>query len=105
MVHELKIRSEYFAAVCKRKKTFEVRKNDRPYHVGDLVGLNEVDFRNGTRYTGRAIVARITYILNGYPELLKDGTVILGIEVVGPGTDLIGESRYLGCEKWEEVRA
>ena len=104
MVHELKIRSEYFEAVCKGKKTFEVRKNDRPFHVGDLLGLNEIDFRNGTRYTGRAIVVRVTYILNDYPDLLREGAVILGIKVVEL-TDAHGNRATVGCEKWEEVKA
>ncbi|HHH7538959.1 TPA: DUF3850 domain-containing protein, partial [Listeria monocytogenes] len=41
MVHNLKINSEYFLPVKEDLKSFEIRKNDRDFHVGDLVILNE----------------------------------------------------------------
>ena len=31
MIHELKIYPEYFKAVISGEKTFEIRKNDRPF--------------------------------------------------------------------------
>lgn len=43
MIHELKTLPEYFADVILGKKTFEVRKYDRPFHIGDLLALNEFD--------------------------------------------------------------
>ena len=52
MTHELKILPEYFGAVSLREKTFEIRKNDRDYHVGDTLVLKEWD---GEKYTGRQI--------------------------------------------------
>lgn len=36
MIHQLKIQSEYFLDVASGKKTFEVRKDYRDFHVGDL---------------------------------------------------------------------
>lgn len=36
-LHELKIRREYAKAKLKGIKSFEIRKNDRDYQVGDLV--------------------------------------------------------------------
>ena len=36
MIHELKILPEYFNAVISGEKTFEICKNDRPFHKGDL---------------------------------------------------------------------
>ncbi len=43
MIHELKILPKYFNAVISGEKTFEIRKNDRPFHKGDLLALNEFD--------------------------------------------------------------
>lgn len=75
MVHELKILPEYFMPVILGEKAFEVRKDDRPFSVGDMLLLRE--YRNG-EYTGNAIKAEITYILRG--EYCKKGYCILGIE-------------------------
>ena len=36
MIHELKTLPEYFEAVIKGKKLFEVRKFDRPFQKGDM---------------------------------------------------------------------
>lgn len=75
MIHELKTLSEYFKAVSEETKTFEVRKNDRPFMIGDFLALNE--FENG-KPTGRCMMVRITYILDK-PEFCKDGFCTLGI--------------------------
>lgn len=34
MIHALKILPEFFKAMAAGTKSFEVRKNDRPYHTG-----------------------------------------------------------------------
>lgn len=75
-MHELKIKPQYFEAVDRGEKRFELRKNDRNYHVGEFINLCEYD--NG-RYTGRNIVYRISYILKDCPEYgLMDGYCIIG---------------------------
>ncbi len=81
MVHELKIWPRYFDAVDSGVKTFEVRKNDRNFKVGDILCLQEYLFMFG-RYTGRCIRVSVTYILDD-SEYLKDGYVILGITLKG----------------------
>lgn len=75
MVHELKIYPNYFRDVETGRKTFEVRKNDRPYREGDYVALNE--YENG-KYTGRFILAQIVYMLAD-EHYVKKGYCILGI--------------------------
>lgn len=80
MVHSLKIREEYFCAVNNGNKTFEVRKYDRDFRVGDCLALNEID--NNGEYTGRHLVVRITYILAD-KEYCKPGYVIMGL-ALGP---------------------
>ena len=41
MIHELKTLPEYFEAVRKGDKTFELREDDRNFKVGDYLALNE----------------------------------------------------------------
>lgn len=42
-LHELKILHEYLIDVTLGTKTFELRKNDRDYQVGDLIHFIDVD--------------------------------------------------------------
>ena len=78
--HKIKIDTKYFGDVAKRRKTFEVRKNDRAYKAGDLLVINEYD-REIEEYTGRYIDASITYILDDQ-EYLRYGYVILALEIL-----------------------
>lgn len=59
MVHELKIWPEYFEAVCNGTKTFELRRNDRGFQVGDTLILKEWK----DEYTGRQVTCEVSYIL------------------------------------------
>lgn len=79
MIHELKIFPEYFNSVVSGEKTFEIRRNDRNFLVGDYIALNE--FTKETGYTGRSALYKITYVSgHGHPPVaLPDGYVILGI--------------------------
>lgn len=76
MIHALKTIPDYFEASAAGIKGFEVRKNDRPYSLGDYVALNEV---SGGEYTGRCTLHKIVYILRN-TEYCKDGYVVLGLE-------------------------
>ena len=76
MIHDLKILPEYFIEVVRGNKTFEVRKDDRPFNVGDKLILHEV---NCGIYTGRNIEVIITYILRN-PDYCKEGYCILGFK-------------------------
>ena len=61
MIHQLKIIPDHFHDVISGRKTFEVRRNDRDFHAGDLLALNEYDAVFG--YTGRSCLVRTDYIL------------------------------------------
>lgn len=79
MTHLLKIAPQFFIAVLERRKTFEVRINDRNYMVGDIVELMEYD--ENACYTGRVWRGRITYILND-ERYVRSGYVIFSIEEI-----------------------
>ena len=80
-LHILKILPKYYLAVASGEKTFELRKNDRDYQVGDLIIFTDTD---GTPYMTQhkeKTPFRITYILKDASEYgLKDGYCILGIK-------------------------
>lgn len=78
MQHELKISPEYFDAVHSGIKPFEVRKNDRPFKVGDSLLLLEYDSKATVQYSGRRTNKIITYILDN--EYCLSGYVILGLK-------------------------
>ena len=80
-LHVLKIKDEYLAEIYCGRKTFELRKDDRDYQVGDLIHFvdtngDEVD----TKEFNKGNLYEITYILRNVPEYgLQDGYAILSI--------------------------
>lgn len=83
MTHCLKIQSRYFEEIQNGDKTFEVRKNDRNFKLGDKVILQEYDIDNNT-YSGSEIEMRISYILHGDFKLfgLANDHCVLGLREV-----------------------
>lgn len=83
--HVLKLDSKYYDASLTNAKTFEIRKNDRDFKVGDIINLVEVnpELRDESLgligVTGRAHYKVITYILDD-AEYLRDGYVCLGLK-------------------------
>ena len=85
-LHELKILNKYFDDVLIGKKTFELRKNDRDYQVGDLIHFipafeNDIHNLDILRIINNDNVYRITYVLKDveYYGLDKE-FCILGIK-------------------------
>lgn len=78
MIHELKTLPEYFEAVIKGEKLFEVRKYDRPFQKGDMLALNEYDELK-QRYTGRSCLVYVDYILLN-DTYCKDDYAIMSIK-------------------------
>lgn len=80
--YDLKILPEYFNAVLRGDKTFEIRKNDRNFQWGDTIQLSEYDAENDS-YTGRSLICEVTYILYGNKSTekygLKEGYCIMSI--------------------------
>ncbi len=79
MIHELKIRNEYFEEVFMGRKTFEIRKNDRDFKKGDTLILKEWDNFRGT-FTGRKLARTVTYVFEGGSFGLEKGFVVMSIQ-------------------------
>ena len=78
-IHELKILPEYFDAVRSGDKRFELRRNDRDFHKGDILCLKEWD---GEQYTGEEIDGLVRYILFNWTAGLQDGYCIMSIDTM-----------------------
>jgi hypothetical protein len=85
-LHELKTWPEYFQAVARGDKTFEVRKNDRDFRVNDELLLREYKQVTGepdkTGYTGRILHRYVSYVLHGGNFGIEEGYVILGLQKI-----------------------
>lgn len=90
-IHELKCSHNFYMDIVNGRKTFEVRKNDREFAVGDMLLLRDwADYGNWPadtnhvqhRYTGSSCSARIIYILDHtqFHAGLKRGYVVMGLE-------------------------
>lgn len=77
-VHQIRLATMYFDDVVSGKKSFELRKNDRNYKVGDI--LEMLEFNDG-RHTGRTVKAEVTYMLEDYTGL-TEGYCILATKVL-----------------------
>lgn len=78
MTHALKTEPIFFKAITEGIKTFDVRKNDRTFKMGDRLLLQEYH-PEAEKYTGQEWNGEITYILDS-PDYCKKNFVILGIK-------------------------
>ena len=73
-LHELKIKHEYLVEVAIGVKTFELRKNDRDYQVGDLIHFVDIkDTKQNDKcdcdiYIDNNTLYKITYVLKDVPQ-------------------------------------
>jgi hypothetical protein len=85
--HELKTWPQYFDAVARGEKNFEVRRDDRGFQKGDILELQrthasypylvERDVRGCPLFV---LHRRISYILTGGQLGIEAGYVVLGLE-------------------------
>ncbi|MEZ9807282.1 DUF3850 domain-containing protein [Vibrio cyclitrophicus] len=75
MIHNVKIKSEYLNAIIDGKKTFEIRKNDRGYRLGDRVRMSD-----GERY----LIVRIKYI-SDYEQ--KENYIVFAFDWIQGGLE------------------
>ena len=78
MIHELKLRKEFFNDMRLGIKKFEIRKDDREYKVGDALFLKEID--EAGNETGRYLVRQVDYIYRG--EFCLPGYCVMSISAL-----------------------
>jgi len=82
-IHTLKTWPEEFKAMKKGLKSFEFRKDDRGFQVGDTLRLREYDPKK-KRYTRDTLYVAVTFILRDKPEFgLPEGFVVMQTEKIG----------------------
>ncbi len=79
-LHELKCWPEPFAALHDRVKTYEIRRDDRGFAVGDQLRLREWN-PDGGAYTGLEVFASVRYLSRGPDWGLPVGLVVMAVEV------------------------
>lgn len=93
-IHQLKTWPVHFEAIWSGVKAFELRYDDRHFRIGDVLQLIEwipsakYSVDKSGRYTGRSVVAEVTYILNAHeeqPEFVPDNWVIMSLKILTKG--------------------
>jgi len=79
-LHELKCWPELFDPVINGEKRFDVRRNDRGFLVGDALLLREWDPET-SKYTDRAAIVWVPYIVEGGQFGIADDHVVMSIEL------------------------
>jgi hypothetical protein len=87
-LHELRSWPEFFNPLLTGEKTFELRKNDRDFKVGDELLLREWEpFTE--KYSGRELHLKVVYILAGVGpggvtpyNGISAGFCILGVQLL-----------------------
>jgi len=77
MIHELKTWPNYFQRVQQGVKTFEIRRNDRDFQVGDI--LNLTSYNPETKEQGPRKAYQVTYILHGEQFGIERGYCVMAI--------------------------
>jgi Domain of unknown function (DUF3850) len=111
MTHWLKTSPRSFTDSWSGLKTFTARNNtDREFKVGNRVVLLEYmsDVREGNRFSGRAIVADVPYILKGGQFQLPANLSILRLSIISKEDSLpaswADEMEAAGKFSPEEIR-
>ena len=77
MKHDLKVWPPFFKDIERGNKTYELRKNDRGFELGDILELREYD-PNKKDYTGNSTLRRVTYIMTSF-QGLEPGYCIMSL--------------------------
>lgn len=74
MIHYIKIKQCYLYHILEGAKTFEVRKNDRDYQVGDTIQFMPLEDENYDVYKIFKLIPeyKITYILADFSGLQQN---------------------------------
>ena len=80
-IHELKIWPEFYAAIKGGNKTYEIRRDDRGFMVGDKLKLHEFDpsKKPPFQYTDRILIRFVIYKTPGGKFGLDPDYCVLGL--------------------------
>lgn len=100
VTHELKCWREYYTALERNEKHFEIRRADRDFRSCDLLHLREWD-KDTEEYTGREAFAYVLRVWKGLPGLSGN---YVAMDVVVHGTRAVLFDRALAadmpCCRW-----
>ncbi len=96
--HNKKLIQPYFDDVWNGNKTFEIRKNDCDYQVGDILILCEFDEKT-SRYTGAWLVVKIVYKIEDFAGI-ENGYCILGIKL----SDRTRQNEFVPLKEYERLQ-
>lgn len=90
MTHELKTNDEFMVDLASGIKSFEIRKNDRTFQVGDtlilrggnLGGYGMTDHDLTFVYSGKEVTASVKYIIGGGQFGVYPDYCIMAIKIV-----------------------
>lgn len=99
MIHQKKIKTEYFNQILDGTKPYEVRINDCNYRLEDYIGLNEIN-ENG-KETGRFVLVRVINILED-PEYTKENYIIMTIAPCTITTQSVGTTSLWYGKRYSE---
>ncbi|NOH96267.1 DUF3850 domain-containing protein [Vibrio sp. 99-70-13A1] len=93
ILHQVKIQSEYLDSIIDGKKTFEIRKNDRGYRLGDRVRMSD-----GKRY----LIVHIKYI-SDFEQ--KENFIVFAFDWIQGGLEDIRKQQEDAPAKGAESKA
>jgi hypothetical protein len=76
--HDLKVCTPFWEDLYNRRKTFDVRKDERDFREGDKLRLREWDPETDD-YTGQWATFEVSYKLDGGSRGIEDGYCVLGV--------------------------
>lgn len=80
MKHELKTWPKFFAALRSGSKTFEVRRADRNFRVGDTLILREWDPSRSEFTEAAPLMRTVTYVMHGPAFGVEDGFCVMAVQ-------------------------
>lgn len=80
MIHHIKCWPEYFESIENGIKTFELRKDDRNYKIGDTLVIRDFDPDTAT-YSGKFLIRIVNYKMSDSLMGLQYGYCILGLSI------------------------
>lgn len=88
VTHDLKCWPVQFGGVMSGLKTYEIRRNDRAFAVGDFLRLREWNPSRASSsidpagYTGLEIIVEVTYMTEGGQWMLPSNLCVMAIKQV-----------------------